>query len=119
MRRYVSRCNVMMNGTTLQDVKNFKFAEEIARKRVDLMNSTGSTEVTPRFEFSLDYVLPKDGKAIKWLDIEGATIIVELNGGKRVSYSGVDCLSQGEQTVDGENESVRTISFVAARKSED
>ena len=119
MKQYVSRCTVTRSGTSLDHLKNFKMNEENFRKEVELMNGAGTVETARRYNFSLDYAIPKTGAKMDWADVEDDTFTIELNGGKRISYSGVYSLSQGEITIDGENEAVITINFAAASKDMD
>ena len=113
--KMLSRCDVMHNGTKVEYLKNYTNLEEEYRKEVALMSGVGSIDVVQKHKFSLDYVLPKKGAKLDWSDIEDATFVIRL-GDKSITYSGVDCLSAGEFKLDGENEAVRTITFLATSK---
>jgi hypothetical protein len=109
----------MLNGSKIEHLKNFKPGEEVFREEVDLMEGSGTVDKGTKYKFSFDYAIPKIGPKLNWRDIEDATFTVELDGGSRLTYSGVDCLSQGEMTIDGEKEAVMTITFIAGSKEED
>lgn len=106
----------MRNGTKLEDMKSFKMGEKTHRTEVELMDGVGTVDAASGDKFSLDYAIPKTSAKLDWSDVVDETWIVELDGGGRVVYSGVDCLSQGEVTIDGQQESVIPLEFIAARK---
>jgi len=106
----------MHNGKKLEHLKNFKKLEEEFRAEVDLMTGSGTVDKARKFKFSLDYAVPKVGAKLDWSDVSDATFIIEIKDGNRVTYSGVDCLSQGEMTLDGQQEAVMTLTFIATSK---
>ena len=115
--KYVKRCSVMINNSSVEHMKSFKMLEEVYRTEVQLMNGVGSADGIPTFKFSIDYVIPKSNEKTDWDRIEDAMVIIQrIPTGKRFTYSGVDCLSVGEETMDGQQEAVRTITFLATRK---
>ncbi|MCL2219331.1 MAG: hypothetical protein FWC23_05385 [Chitinispirillia bacterium] len=114
-KKYVSRNTVLRNGTKLEDMKSFKMGEKTHRTEVELMDGTGTVDTVSPYKFSIDYAIPKTGAKLDWSDVVDDTFIIELDGGKRVTYSGVDCLSQGEATMDGAQEAVIPLEFIAAR----
>jgi len=117
-KKYVARCIVMRNGARVDDLKNFKILEDVYREEVDLMTGSGSVDRARKYKFSLDYAPPKNGAILDWSNVEDETFIVELEGGRRLVYSGVDSLSVGELTLDGQQEAVMTVTFIAAGKDE-
>jgi len=104
---------MMINGATVEHLKNFQGSEVTHRQEVKLMSGTGVVDLTPSWQFSLDYVVPKSRPKNDWYTIEDATVVVRKSGGDSYTYSGVSCLSVGEETIDGENETVVKISFIA------
>jgi hypothetical protein len=116
--KYVSRCFVIRNGTKLEHIKNYKSGEQVYRNEVDLMSGSGSVDIAGKYKFSFDYAIPKVNPKTDWSDVEDDTFIIEYEGGHRVTYSGVDCLSVGEATIDGQSEAVMTISFIAKSRDE-
>jgi hypothetical protein len=114
--KYISRAFVMHNGKKLEHLKNFKKLDEEFRAEVDLMSGSGTVDKARKHKFSLDYAPPKTGAKMDWSDVSDATFIIEFEGGGRMTYSGVDCLSQGELTLDGQQEAVMTLSFIATSK---
>jgi len=114
--KYISQCFVMHNGRKLEHLKNFKKLDEEFRVEVDLMSGSGTVDKARKYKFSVDYAPPKTGAKMDWSDVVDATFIIEFAGGGRMTYSGVDCLTQGEMTVDGQQEAVMTLTFIAISK---
>jgi len=106
----------MHNGKKIEHLKNFQKLEEEFRAEVDLMSGSGTVDKARKYKFSLEYAPPKTGAKMDWSDVVDATFIIEFEGGIRVTYSGVDCLSQGEMTLDGQQEGVMTLTFIATSK---
>lgn len=116
-KKFVSRCIVLRNGSRVSNMKNFKFGAITYRGETET-NDGGGTYNKPRvYKFSLDYAIPKDSPKLDWSDIEDEDWTIELEGGKRVNYTGVDCLDRGEISIDQEKESVMTINFRAQTES--
>jgi hypothetical protein len=114
MPKYVSRCKVEFDGVELS-VKNFKEQAREFRKVVSVQYGSGVTDVTPQFLFSVDVPVATTGERA-WEAFVDGTVTAALDGGQRITFEQVSTLSVGELTIDGENESVRTIEFHAARR---
>ena len=112
-KQLVSRVDVSIDGQQMDDFKNFKVLERQIREQVNLMRKTGYVNKTIREKFSLDYVTPVGGNPFDFEDIEGSTVLVAKDGGGFIHYAGVVCLIEGEETYDGEKESVKTVTFGA------
>lgn len=112
-KKYVSRVTVLIDGAKQDHLKNFKAHPQDYRGSFKLMDGMGTYDTVKEHKFALDYAIPKAGAKIDWSDIEDATVIVNLKGGKSMIFSGTDSLGRGEITVDGEKESVFTIEFAA------
>lgn len=112
--KYVSRARVTRNGQKVQHMKNFKFGEALYATEVETMDGGGTVDNPRRHRFSLDYAIPKNSPKLDWSDVRDEDWTVELEGGKKAIYTGVDCLSRGEFTVDAQKESVMTLNFYAA-----
>lgn len=115
---YVSRCDVVIDGEKEDNFKNFKRNEVEDSVEVKLMRKTGSADVTPRHSFSIDYVIPAGPKR-NFKAIKNSTIMVVMDDGSPLEFYGVRCRKRGEYTVDGEKETVQTITFGAERASDD
>lgn len=93
------------------------------RKLVKTMNKTGNAAGFARgvstYELRVTAVIPKDGEAIDWENIEGAKItIAPVAGGQRVSY--LDCFStQVGRQYETDNEARIDIQMNALRKVEE
>ena len=114
---YVTRCALSLNGVEITDFKSFTEITRETRKRVDLMYKTGSAQKTQRYEFELEYVKPKLTDEYNFENLEGASCVIEFDGGQQYIYSGVACMTIGDAKADMENEVVRTIHFVAEQRN--
>ena len=112
-KKYVSRARVTRNGKRVEHLKNFKMGEAVYRGEVPTMDGGGTSDITKRRRFSLDYAMPKTDPKLDWSDVDDENWVIDLEGGRQVIYTGVDCLKRGEFTIDGENESVFTVDFWA------
>jgi hypothetical protein len=112
-KKFVARCRVMRNGKRVLDMKNFKWGEEVYRTSIMTMDGPGSVDLPDKPAFSLDYVLPRENAKISWKDVENETWVIELDGGRRGIFSGVDSIKRGEMSMDGEKETVITFDFAA------
>ena len=115
MANYVNRVVVTIDSREESNFKGVKFGAEEHRVQVNLMNSTGTSKRTPRFGFSLDYVVPETG-AVDWASVEDATAKIEFENGEGVVYRRAAVKSVGETNIDGEGEVVQTIEFIAEEK---
>jgi hypothetical protein len=118
MSEYVSRCDVAIDGKKMDDVKNFKRHAVEDHGQVNLMNKTGHHGKTPRHQFSLDYVIPS-GERYDFKAVKNKPVIVTMEDGAALEFFGCYCLTRGEYTVDGEKETVQTITFGAEKASDD
>jgi hypothetical protein len=114
--KYVSQCFVIHNGKKLEHLKTFKQLEEEYRVEVELMSGVGAVDKARGYKFSVEYAIPKVGAKLDWSDVSDATFLVEYKDGGRITYSGVDCLSQSEVSLDGKQEAVMTLTFLAVSK---
>jgi hypothetical protein len=115
--KYVSQCFVMHNGTKLEHLKNFKKLDEEFRAEVDLMSGSGTVDKARKYKFSVDYAIPSAGAKLDWSNVSDATFTIELKDGPTIKYSGVDCLTQGEMTIDGNDGAAMTLTFIATGKT--
>ena len=113
---YVNRCVLAINGQNIEDFKTFTEMERELSRQVNLMNKTGHCTVTQRPGCRMDYVVPLDGDEFDFESVKDGTLTVEYENGKRIIFTGVRTLSIGEETIDGENELVRTITFGAEQR---
>ena len=116
---YVNRCTLAVNGQSIDDFKSFTDNERELRKSVNLMNKTGHCRVTERPGCKLDYVVPMDADEFNFEEVEGGTLTVEYENGTRITFSGVSTAKIGEAKIDGENEVVRTIEFIAEGRAKE
>jgi hypothetical protein len=109
---YVSRCTLTANGQSIEDFKTVTENEIEKHKPVRLMNKTGACKVTPRYGTKVDYVVPEDAPEFDWESMSNGTLTIEYENGRRTTYTGVYVAKVGEQKVDGENETVRSIELI-------
>lgn len=119
MADYVTRCYVAINGQDFEHFKAFREKEREVAKQINLMNGTGRSKSTPRYQIELDYVIPATGTEYDFDALENATVTVEKQGGRRLVFSGVGTLTVGESVIDNENEEVRTILMHADTRKEE
>jgi len=110
---FVSRVDVAIDGKPIEDMKNFKILKRTPRKMVELMKKTGFVKKTVRHTFSLDYVAPVENP-IDFEGMENIPVAVAAQGGKTINYLDAFVIEVGDETFDGENESVQTILFGAS-----
>lgn len=113
-KKFVSRVLVMRNGAKQENMKSFVEGEVPYASQIDLMDETGTADIVNRYTFALNYVIPVSAAKMDWSDVRDETWVVQNrpDGSKR-TYTGVDCLSRGEVTFDGQGESVMRLNFVA------
>lgn len=115
-KKYVVRCTFESDGSSVTDFKGVTESEVTQAKTVPLMHSTGAAQLTKRWGFSLDYVVPQTS-AMDWSTVSNGTASIVYDSGDRVDFGGVEVVTIGEATIDGENELVRRISFMAATRN--
>lgn len=123
MSLYVARCELnLTDGRTgpITDFKTFIDKTRTVRKQVPLQHKTGHIEVTQRFQFEVDYVIPRGTVAVSFEQVSDATFTVTFEGDSQnqIVYGGVYTLDVGDASVDGENEVVRKITFGAESRKE-
>lgn len=116
---YVSRITLEVNGQAIDDFDSVEEGELEVRKPVNLMNKTGSCEVTKRPTASVDYVIPKDKEEFDFEGVSDATLVIDRGNGTRITYSGVCTSKIGKTKYDGNDAAKKTIDFIANERSEE
>ena len=118
MPLYITRAAVEVDGHVITDFKAFVEKAIIPNKRVNLMYKSGSAALTQRYEFDLDYVEPQINP-YDWFGTAGKkiTVTVDYDGGERVDFGSCAIVNIGDATVDGENEKIRKIEFMAETRN--
>lgn len=119
MDKYLSTITLIING---EEEDNWKSVEEdtrTVRKTVNLAKKTGVMGVTRRYGFKMDYAIPADEPERDFEGLEEGTVVLDYENGRRVTYTGVTVTEVGGTKFDGENEAVRTITFVADNRIEE
>jgi hypothetical protein len=111
--KYVSGIDLEVNGQVISDFQKFKETKVERRKAVNLMRKTGYVEVTARYAFDLDYVIPADDERFDFTDVVDGTVTIDMGGGKRRTYTGVFFMSEGDVTYEDGKESMQTMEFGA------
>lgn len=119
MEAYITSITLEVNGQKLEDFNSFTEKERVFKRPVNLMNTTGTTKVRERHGFMIDYVVPADKPEFDFQGVEDATVTIDYENGKRISYGEVQCLSIGEAKFDGEKEVVKPIEFIAGTRTEE
>lgn len=109
--RAVSRCVILDSGKKIQHIKNFKWNSRKYAEQIKHMDGIMVVDTIPDQTFSIDHVVPKSNPVLDHSDVKDKTYSVVLNGGKRVTFTGVDALEDGEVTVDFEKETVIPVIY--------
>jgi hypothetical protein len=104
----------------MRDFKNFKTNDREISKIVKLMNFTDYADVTPENSFTIDYVPPKGQTEFDFEATLDGTAVVKVTkfGGGSYQFGDCKCLNIGGETIDGENELVKTITVFAGSRSD-
>ncbi|MDA8137982.1 MAG: hypothetical protein M0036_04940 [Desulfobacteraceae bacterium] len=116
MSEYVNRCILAINGQNIEDFKTFTENERELARQVKLMNKSGSCGVTQRPGCKVDYVVPMEAPEFDFDSVKDGTLTVEYENGKRKIFTGVRTLKIGEEKIDGDNDVVRAIEFMAEKR---
>lgn len=114
MALYVSRIDLEIDGSVVSDFSAFTDMTKSYHVQVELMNKTGHAQITPRYQFSLDYVIPRDETTeVKFSTISDGTCTIEYENGQRITWGGVYTLDEGDASYDGTAAATKTITFGA------
>ena len=116
MSEYVSQVLLEVNGQEITDFKSVTEKEVEIAKAVNLMNKTGFTMATARYQVEVEYVVPSDAPEFDFSSVAGGTLTIDKMNGVRETYSGVYTLKIGATKYDGDKEATRTNDLGAARK---
>ena len=117
MSEFVARVDVYVNGSLIPNVKAARELDFPTAKEVILMRQTGTVDITSARVFELDYVVPKLGQEYDWENLKAATVVYELDGGRRKVYSDCRTLSPGQVEYDNQNEAVRTVKIFGSNRN--
>jgi hypothetical protein len=113
-KKLISQVRVFRKGQRLLNLMNFKMSAEKYGEKVQTMDGIMVVELPRDVDFTLDYAIPKENAKLDWSDVKDESPwIVELVGGKKMIFSGVDCLERGDYGFDGRKEGTMTLSFTA------
>ena len=117
-KKYRGKIRLEVNGTEITDFSSFKEGKTELRKQVNLMNSTGVVDTTPRSTVSLDYIIPSGEKEFGFSSVVNGTITIDGNDGSRTTFTGATFLDSGDVTHNSDKEAVRPINFHVDGKKE-
>lgn len=117
MARYVSRITLEVNGESISDFNSFSDMTKSRHVQVELMNKTGHAAITPRYQCTVDYVVPRDSAEFDWSDVSNGTLTIEYENGNRTTWGGVYTLDEGDTSFDGTSAATRTITLGAESRS--
>ncbi len=108
-----------VNGQTIDDFKSVTEGEREYRKPVKLMKKTGFVTVTPNHTVKVDYAVPATGE-FNWAEVQEGRLTLEFENGKRVTYTGVCTLKEGEMKIDGGDDgTIKEIELGAKKRIEE
>ena len=116
---YVSKVELEINGQSIIDFQAVEVGDAELAKTVKLVGQYGAIGVTPLYQITVDYVVPKSKPEFNFTALTpgtpGTLTIDKLNG-IREAYVGVSTLKIGAHTMNGDKEVVRKVTFFAADK---
>lgn len=111
--QYVNKATLEVNGQVIEDFDSVTIKERELRKPVKLMNKTGYVEATARDAVDVDYIVPATG-AFDWASLVEGRLTLELDGGQRITFTGVHTLKIGDiKFGEGEDGAKQTIELGA------
>ena len=119
MARYVARITLEVNGESVTDFSSFSDMTKSRHVQVELMNKTGHAAITPRYQVSVDYVIPRDAIEYDWSTVSDGTLTIEYENGTRKTWGGVYVLDEGDVTYDGTAAATKTITCGAESFTEE
>jgi hypothetical protein len=117
MSTYITRASLDVNGTEITDFKSITEKTSAMGKVVPLMYKTGSAALTERWSGEIDYVVPNDTTPFVFEGVFGATLNITYDSGDQSLYGGVRVIEVGDRVVDGENELIQKIHWMAETKN--
>ena len=120
MSEYVSKIELEINGQQIEDFDSVEEPESEIYKSVKLMNKTGHTRVTQRFEgITVDYAVPSDAPAFDFTQVADGTLTIDRLNETRITYGGLYTTKIGKIKYDGDNVAKQTIEFSAESRTEE
>lgn len=119
MAEYVAKLTLEANGESITDFSAFTDMTRSHHVQVELMNKTGHAKITPRYQFSVDYVIPESTPEYDWAGLANATFTKEYENGNRQTYGGVYLLDEGDTSFDGTTAATKTLTCGAETFTED
>lgn len=117
MPKGVTRVTLEINSVVYDFFSSFTEEERTVSKQTNYMNTTGSSDLLVRHNFSLDRIR-SFGDNLDFATVSGGTVTVEYETGDRVTFTGVRTTTIGSETADGESDMTSTISFSAENRIE-
>jgi len=116
---YVSKVLLEINGQEIEDFDSVEEPESEIFKSVKLMNKTGHTAVTQRYEgLTVDYIIPSDAPSFDFRQVAGGTLTIDRMNGTRITYGGIYTTKVGKIKYDGDNVAKQTIELSAESRTE-
>jgi hypothetical protein len=116
----VNKVTLEINGLVIDDFKTVKEGKLTVTRAVNLMHKTAKIKATQRPTFSLDYAIPLDEPEFDFNAIgDDATVTIEYENGRRITYLNCSVGEIGEVTYDEEKEAIRPIDFIAEARVEE
>ncbi len=119
MAEYIVRCSLEANGSVFDNFTDFTETSTTVSKQVNLMNTTGTAKMLPRYGFSVEAVIPKAASGVNLQGLYRGTFTVEYENGDRVSFGGVSISELGDKSTNGEDETTQSLTFIAESRTPD
>jgi hypothetical protein len=113
---YIVKCILTHDGKDIEDFESITEHPIKRAKPVELMNKTGFGKLTPRYTFSVVYVVPTTNP-LDWSKVTNDTFVIKDDGGRITTYIGVRLIEEGEAKRDGKEEVKQTIELGATKRN--
>lgn len=108
----ISAVSLVLDAEKIDGFTKFKENKIEASQVVEQADGFDIVDIPRQYGFSLT-ISPEKGADREWLDIDGATCIVQYTGGNKVVYDGVKCLSMELSEIDGKAQKEYVLEFFA------
>lgn len=108
----ISSAALIKDGEKIEGFTKFKEGKIEVSQVVEQADGFDVVDIPRQYGFSVT-ISPEKGADREWLDIDGATFIVQYTGGNKVVYDGVKCLSMDFSETDGKAQKEYILEFFA------
>ena len=117
----VSRATLFAGASTIANIKNIKTNQVDYAAEVQLLNDFDTVDLPQKYGFSFDAVQIQGISEQNWSDVWDGTTTgrIAKKGGGTIIFTECKLISIGEETIDGQNEMVKTITVFAKGRTDE